>query len=68
MFHHVAMKFHRDAMKFNRVAIKLHRVAADARFVAKCTERALPQTGHDTAQLCPSKHPDGYRETVLRRP
>jgi hypothetical protein len=26
-----------------------------------------PQTGHDTAQICPSKHPDGFREVVLRR-
>jgi len=26
-----------------------------------------PQTGHELAQACPSKHPDGYRETLFRR-
>jgi len=24
-----------------------------------------PQTGHNTAQVCPSKHPDGFREAVF---
>jgi hypothetical protein len=23
-----------------------------------------PQTGHGTAQVCPSKHPDGFREAL----
>ena len=26
---------------------------------------ARPQTGHDTAQVCPSKHPDGFREALF---
>ncbi|HTA65058.1 MAG TPA: hypothetical protein VK753_06100 [Xanthomonadaceae bacterium] len=26
---------------------------------------ARPQTGHDTAQACPSKHPDGFREALI---
>jgi hypothetical protein len=26
-----------------------------------------PQTGHELAQACPSKHPDGYREALFRR-
>jgi hypothetical protein len=52
-------RFARDA---NHEALVSMRVLAHGPRADLWLAYVGPQTGHDQAQACPSKHPDGYRE------
>lgn len=64
---HEASAWERRARRCHLMAFGLVRRLAHARRADLWLAHGGPQTGHELAQACPSKHPDGYRETLFRR-